>query len=107
MPWLKKLEETDDSDAGADLLTFSVESSSEFPRQDDWLVMLKIAGTNVNFKLDFDADFNKISTLLLLFVRAPPPCPVIKFIKHHYWTNFFFYYLSKSKYELQISFTLR
>ena len=71
MHWLKKLEETDDSDAGADLLTFSVESSSEFPRQDDWLHMLKIAGTNVNFKLDSDADFNVISTLLLLFVCAP------------------------------------
>ena len=43
IPWLKKfIEETDDSDTGADLLTFSVESSSEFPRQDDRLVTLKI-----------------------------------------------------------------
>ena len=49
-------EETDDSDTGADLLTFSVESSSESPRQDDWHVMLKIAGTIVNFKLDPGAD---------------------------------------------------
>ena len=49
-------EETDESDAGADLLIFSVESSSESPRQDDWHVVLKIAGTNVNFKLDPGAD---------------------------------------------------
>ena len=49
-------EETDESDAGADLLTFSFKSSSESPLQDDWHVMLKIAGTNVNFKLDPGAD---------------------------------------------------
>lgn len=42
---LAMAEEPDDSDAGADLFTFSVESSSEWPRQDDWHVMLKIAGT--------------------------------------------------------------
>ena len=57
-------EKTDDSDAGADLLTFSVESSSEISRQDDWHVMLKIAGTDVNFKLDSGADCNVISTSL-------------------------------------------
>ena len=62
-------EEPDDSDAGADLFTFSVESSSEWPRQDDWHVMLKIAGTNVNFKLDSGADCNVISASL--FDRLP------------------------------------
>ena len=62
-------EEPDDSDAGAVLFTFSVESSSEWPRQDDWHVMLKIAGTNVNFKLDSGADCNVISASL--FDRLP------------------------------------
>ena len=62
-------EETGDSDAGADLLTFSVESSSESPRQDDWHVMLKIAGTIMNFKLDSGTDCNVISTTL--FDRLP------------------------------------
>lgn len=62
-------EEPDDSDAGADLFTFSVESSSEWPRQDDWHVMLKIAGTNVNFKLVSGADCNVISASL--FDRLP------------------------------------
>ena len=62
-------EETGDSDAGADLLTFSVESSSESPRQDDWHVMLKIAGTIMNFKLDSGTDCNVISTSL--FDRLP------------------------------------
>ena len=62
-------EETGDSDAGADLLTFSVESSSESPRQDDWHVMLKIAGTIMNFKLDSGTDCNVISKSL--FDRLP------------------------------------
>ena len=62
-------EEPDDSDAGADLFTFSMESSSEWPRQDDWHVMLKIAGTNVNFKLGSGADCNVISASL--FDRLP------------------------------------
>ena len=66
---LAMAKETDDSDAGADLLTFSVESSSESPRQDDWHVMLKIAGTNVNVKLDSGVDFNVISKSL--FDRLP------------------------------------
>ena len=52
-------EETGDSDAGAYLLTFSVESSSESPHQNDWHVMLKIAGTNVNVKLD-SGDFHVV-----------------------------------------------
>ena len=66
---LAMAKETDDSDAGAYLLTFSVESSSESPRQDDCHVMLKIAGTNVNVKLDSGADFNVISKSL--FDRLP------------------------------------
>ena len=42
---------------------------NESPRQDDWHVMFKIAGTNVNFKLDSAADYNVISTSL--FDRLP------------------------------------
>ena len=38
--------------------------------------------------------------LTLLFVRAPPPCPVNKVHQTY------IFYLSKSRYELQISFTL-
>ena len=61
--------ESDDSDNDADLLTFSVESSSESPSQDDWHVLLKIAGTKVNFKLDSTEDCNVISHSL--FDRLP------------------------------------
>ena len=43
--------------------------------------------------------------LTLLFVRAPPPCPVNK-VHQTLLSNGRIFYLSKSRYELQISFTL-
>ena len=49
---IQAVADLEDSDNEADLLTFSVESSDECPSQDDWYVSLKIADTNVNFKLD-------------------------------------------------------
>ena len=57
--------ESEGSDKDADLLAFSVESSDK----DDWHVSLKIADTNVNFKIDSGADCNVIS--LSLFDRLP------------------------------------
>ena len=44
--------------------------------------------------------------LTLLFLRAPPPCPVDK-VHQTLLLNGRIFCLSKSKYELQISFTLR
>ena len=41
----------------------------------------------------------------MLFVRAPPPCPVNK-VHQTLLLNRRIFYLSKSRYELQISFTL-
>ena len=62
--------ESEGSDNEADLLAFSVESSSKYPSQDDWYVSLKIADTNVNFlKIDSGADCNVISQSL--FDRLP------------------------------------
>ena len=61
--------ESEGSDNEADLLAFSVESSSKYPSQDDWHVSLKIADTNVNFKIDSGADCNVISQSL--FDRIP------------------------------------
>ena len=66
---VRAMAESDDSDNDADLLTFSVESSSDSPSQDDWHVSLKIAGTKMNFKLDSGADCNVISHSL--FDRLP------------------------------------
>ena len=43
--------ESEGSDDEADLLAFSVESSGKYPSQDDWHVSLKIADSNVNFKI--------------------------------------------------------
>ena len=43
--------------------------------------------------------------LTLLFVRAPPPCPVNK-VHQMLLSNGRIFHLSKSRYELQISFTL-
>ena len=43
--------------------------------------------------------------LTLLFLRAPPPCPIIK-VHQTLLLNGQFFYLSKSKCKLQISFTL-
>ena len=60
------------SDNEADLLTFSVESSDECSSQDDWHVSLKIADTNVNFKLDSGADCNVISKSLLARLPVGP-----------------------------------
>ena len=60
------------SDNEADLLTFPVESSEECPSQDDWHVSLKIADTNVNFKLDSGADCNVISKSLLARLPVGP-----------------------------------
>ena len=49
----------------------------------------------------------KISLYLtLLFVRAPPPCRVIK-VHQTLLLNGRIFYLSKFRYELQISFALR
>ena len=56
--------QSDGSDNNADFLTFSLESSGECPNQDDWHASLKIAGTEVNFKLDSRVDCNVISQLL-------------------------------------------
>ena len=53
--------ESDGSDNEADLLTFSVEFSAEGPSKDEWHVSLKIVDTNVNFKIDSEADCNVIS----------------------------------------------
>ena len=64
--------ELEGSDNEADLLTFSVESSDECPSQDDWHVSLKIADTNVNFKLDSGADCNVISKSLLARLPVGP-----------------------------------
>ena len=61
--------ESDGSDNDADFQTFSLESSGECPNQDDWHASLKIAGTEVNFKLDSGADCNVISQSL--FDRLP------------------------------------
>ena len=44
--------------------------------------------------------------LTLLFLRAPPPCPVDK-VHQTLLLNGRIFCSSKSKYELQISFTLR
>ena len=44
--------ESEGSDNKADLLTFAVESNDECPSQDEWHVSLKIADTNVTFKID-------------------------------------------------------
>ena len=55
----------DYSDNEADLLTFAVESNDECPSQDEWHVSLKIADTNVIFKIDSGADCNVISKSLL------------------------------------------
>ena len=41
----------------------------------------------------------------LLFLRAPPPCPVNK-VNQKLLLNGQIFYLSKSRYELKISFTL-
>ena len=64
--------ELEGSDDGADLLTFSVESSDECSSQDDWNVLLKIADTNVNFKVDSGADCNIISKSLLARLPVGP-----------------------------------
>ena len=61
--------ESEGSDDEADLLAFSVESSGKYPSQDDWHVSLKIADSNVNFKIDSGADCNVISQSL--FDRLP------------------------------------
>ena len=57
--------ESEGSDNEADLLTFAVESNDECPSQDEWHVSLKIADTNVIFKIDSGADCNVISKSLL------------------------------------------
>ena len=57
--------ESEGSDNEADLLTFAVESNDECPSQDEWHVSLKIADTNLTFKIDSGADCNVISKSLL------------------------------------------
>lgn len=57
--------ESEGCDNKADLLTFAVESNDECPSQDEWHVSLKIADTNVTFKIDSGADCNVISKSLL------------------------------------------
>ena len=57
--------ESEGSDNEADLLTFAVESNDECPSQDEWHVSLKIADTNVIFKIDSGAGCNVISKSLL------------------------------------------
>ena len=61
--------ESEGSDDEADLLAFSVESSGKYPSQNDWHVSLKIADSNVNFKIDSGADCNVISQSV--FDRLP------------------------------------
>ena len=61
--------ESEGSDDEANFLAFSVESSGKYPSQNDWHVSLKIADSNVNFKIDSGADCNVISQSV--FDRLP------------------------------------
>ena len=63
------LVELNGSDIDAVFLTFSLELSGECHTQDDWHASLKIAVTEVNFKLYSRGDWNVISQSL--FDRLP------------------------------------